>query len=115
MERVIQLKNVELSSNVSNLAVMLMENTLTYGLVANASHGLVTMNTNGTFTYTRLQIMLEQIHLHLKAKDAVLYSEIGTVTITIVSTNEAPVVTAGSISVNEDHVLSSTVSVYERC
>lgn len=57
------------------------------------SHGIVTLNSNGGFTYTPEADYSGSDSFTYKAYDADLYSDLATVTVTIDSINDAPVVT----------------------
>ena len=70
------------------------------------SHGSVTLNSNGGFTYIPTLNYYGSDSFTYKAYDGSLYSLLATVTITVNAVNDAPVATADSYSTNEDITLT---------
>ena len=68
------------------------DDSLTATKVANPSHGTVTLNSNGGFTYVPTSNYYGTDSFTYKAYDGTVYSNIATVHITVNSTNDAPVV-----------------------
>src|SRR5207237_4989056 len=64
--------------------------TLTATLVANPSHGAVTLATNGAFTYTPAANYNGSDSFTYKANDGTVDSNIATVSITMTPVNNAP-------------------------
>ncbi|MEM2258837.1 MAG: Ig-like domain-containing protein, partial [Candidatus Thermoplasmatota archaeon] len=79
--------------------------TLTAELVSNPSHGSVVLNSNGSFTYIPEANYHGEDSFTYKAYDGIAYSNIATVTITINSTNDAPIANDDSYTTDEDVVL----------
>ena len=78
------------------------EDELTFTLVDDVGHGDLTLNPNGTYSY------VPGLHFHgvvsftYRANDGLLDSATATVTITVASVNDAPIVTDDTNSGNED-------------
>ena len=70
------------------------------------SHGSVTLNSNGGFTYIPTLNYFGSDSFTYKAYDGNLYSGLATVTITINAVNDAPVANPDSYSTNEDVTLT---------
>jgi VCBS repeat-containing protein len=84
---------------------------LTAVLGAGPSTGTLTLNANGTFTYTPNAQFNGTDSFTYRAKDATLESNLATVTITVAAANDAPVLSAiGSKTVAENDTLTFTVS-----
>ncbi|MHB1033589.1 MAG: Ig-like domain-containing protein [Pirellulales bacterium] len=83
---------------------------LTAIVVANPAHGTLTLNTNGTFSYTPAANYHGSDSFTYKAKDGALESATTTVTLTINSVNDAPVAVADTYTVAEDATLTVTVA-----
>jgi VCBS repeat-containing protein len=64
---------------------------LTARLVANPSHGMLTLNTNGSFTYTPATNYTGTDSFTYKANDGITDSNVATVTVTVNPINDAPV------------------------
>jgi ankyrin repeat protein len=69
-------------------------NLLTYSVVANPGHGSVTVQSNGSFTYTPLGNYAGPDSFTFKANDGALDSAPAMVSITVIATNDAPTLTA---------------------
>ncbi len=65
-------------------------------------HGLLTLNANGSFTYTPFTNFNGTDTFTYKASDGIADSNLATVTITVTSVNDAPVVNDDSAITNED-------------
>jgi VCBS repeat-containing protein len=76
--------------------------------VSNPSHGSLTLNSNGSFTYTPTSNYNGTDSFTYKANDSKTDSNVATATITISAVNDAPVATADSYSTSEDTVLNVT-------
>jgi VCBS repeat-containing protein len=76
-------------------------NPLTASLVSDPSHGTLTLNPNGTFTYTPNAGYHGTDSFTYKANDGSADSNTATVTITVNSVNDAPVAVADGITVAE--------------
>ncbi|APG59411.1 hypothetical protein LPB144_02855 [Christiangramia salexigens] len=83
---------------------------LTAELVTGVNHGTLTLNSNGTFTYTHDGTETISDSFTYRAKDASLYSNTVTVTITITPVNDPPVANDDSFSGNEDTNIGVTLS-----
>jgi VCBS repeat-containing protein len=75
-------------------------------LVANAQHGSVTLNANGSFTYTPALNYNGPDSFTYKANDGTLDSNVATVTIAVTAVDDAPVASNDSYSTNEDTTLT---------
>jgi uncharacterized delta-60 repeat protein len=80
--------------------------TLRAVLVSGPSHGTLTLNANGSFTYTPNANYNGPDGFTYKASDGSLQSETATVTITVNSVNDAPVAAADSYALDEDTTLT---------
>ncbi|MGA2670054.1 MAG: Ig-like domain-containing protein, partial [Dehalococcoidia bacterium] len=80
--------------------------TLTAVKVTDPSHGSVTLNNNGSFTYTPTANYTGSDSFTYKANDGSLDSNTATVSITISSTNTAPVAVNDTYTTAEDTVLT---------
>ena len=98
-----------LSGNVLSNDSDIDGNSLTAVLVAGPTHGALTLNTNGSFTYTPTGNFNGLDSFSYKANDGTANSNIVTVSITITPVNDAPVATGESFTVNEDVALSGNV------
>ncbi len=74
-----------------------------------ANGGTVVNNNNGTFTYTPAANFGGSDTFNYTVSDGLL-TDVGTVTITVSNTNDAPIATADSYSVNEDETLTVPAS-----
>jgi len=79
---------------------------ITAVLVSNVSHGTLTLNTNGSFSYTPGANYNGSDSFTYKATDGESDSNTTTVTITITPVNDAPVAVANSYTGNEDVVMT---------
>ena len=80
--------------------------TLTPTVVTQPAHGTVSMNANGTFTYTPAANYHGTDSFTYKVNDGTADSADATVTITVAPVNDAPVAAADAYSVDEDNVLT---------
>ena len=80
--------------------------TLTYSVVAGPQHGSLTLNANGSYSYTSVANYSGADSFTFKANDGSLDSNTGTVSLTVVQTNHPPVATNGSFSGNEDTAIT---------
>jgi VCBS repeat-containing protein len=84
--------------------------TLTYAKASGPSHGTVTVNSDGTYTYTPALNYNGPDSFTFTANDGFLTSAPATVSLTVTPVNDAPVATASSATTAEDTALSSSVS-----
>lgn len=83
--------------------------TFSAGAVA-AAHGSVTINPNGTFTYTPTVGYIGPDAFTFKVNDGTLNSAEATVSVTVNALNTAPTVVNGSATLNENTVLNASAS-----
>ncbi|CAA9275684.1 MAG: RTX toxins and related Ca2+-binding proteins [uncultured Acidimicrobiales bacterium] len=81
-------------------------NPLTASRVTNPAHGTVTVNADGSFTYTPSVNYNGPDSFTYKANDGTADSNVATVTITVAGVNDAPVATGDSVTTPEDSPLS---------
>src|SRR5205814_1571140 len=81
-------------------------NPLTVALITGVAHGTLTLNANGSFTYTPAANYNGPDSFTYKANDGTVDSGIATVTITVNAVNDAPAAIDDSYSVNEDATLT---------
>jgi VCBS repeat-containing protein len=88
-------------------------NPLTSILNAGVSHGTLTLNANGSFTYTPTANYSGPDSFTYHASDGTLNSNIATVTITVTPVNDAPVAVNDTYTTPEDTalVVSSVLGV----
>jgi VCBS repeat-containing protein len=84
--------------------------TLTYSKVGNPSHGTVTVNSNGTFTYTPSANYNGTDSFTFKANDGNVDSNVATFNITIAAVNDNPDAVNDTATVNKNS--SGTISIY---
>ena len=82
--------------------------TLTAMVVTGPTHGTLTLNANGGFTYTPAANYNGADSFTYKANDGSLDSNVATVTIAVTAVNDAPVAVNDSYSTNEDTTLTVT-------
>ncbi len=87
--------------------------TLTAVLVSDVSDGTLSLQPNGTFTYTPDANFSGTDSFTYKANDGSADSNTVTVTITVNAVNDVPVATADTYSVNEDQTLNETTGVLD--
>src|SRR5205085_423177 len=80
--------------------------TLTAVLVSGPTSGTLTLNANGSFTYSPAANFNGSDSFTYKANDGTLDSNTVTVTSTVNAINDAPVAVADSYSTNEDTALT---------
>jgi VCBS repeat-containing protein len=80
-------------------------NSLTAVLVSGPSHGTLTLNTNGAFTYTPAADYHGSDSFSYRASDGSLTSNLATVTITLSAVNDAPTAADDANSTAEDTAL----------
>jgi VCBS repeat-containing protein len=83
-------------------------NSLTAVLVSGPSHGTLTLNANGSFTYTPASNYNGSDSFTYKANDGNADSSVVTVSITVNAVNDVPLAANNSYSTNEDVTLSVT-------
>ena len=84
--------------------------TLTATLAAQAAHGTVTLNTNGSFTYVPDTNYHGSDSFTYKVSDGTTESAPVTVSLTVTGVNDAPATQADVYSVDEDGTLTVTVA-----
>ncbi|MGQ9684219.1 MAG: Ig-like domain-containing protein, partial [Anaerolineae bacterium] len=84
--------------------------SLTALQVSDRGHGSVTLNSDGSFTYTPAADWNGVDAFAYKASDGVVASNVVTVTVTVNPVNDAPVARPDSYSTNEDTALSIPAS-----
>ena len=75
---------------------------LTAALVGAPAHGTVTLNANGSFTYTPAANYNGPDSFTYRANDGTADSNVATVSITITAVNDAPAAAADAFTTNED-------------
>jgi len=80
--------------------------TLTAQRVSGPSHGALTLNSNGSFTYTPTTNYTGSDSFTYMASDGALTSNIATVGITVVAVNQAPVAANDNYSTNQNTALN---------
>src|SRR6185436_5937446 len=85
-------------------------NPLTAVLVTDAAHGAVTVNANGSFSYTPAANYGGPDSFTYKANDGSLDSNVATVTIVVASINDAPSFTKGADQTVANYAGAQTVS-----
>ncbi len=78
---------------------------LTATLVADATHGVVTLNANGSFTYTPVADYHGPDSFTYRANDGTSDSNLATVNLTVTPVNDAPVAMGDTDSTHEDSAL----------
>src|SRR5439155_1629089 len=71
-------------------------------LVSGPSHGTLTLNADGRFSYTPAANYNGPDSFTFKANDVSADSNVATVAITVIPVNDAPVVVSGGYTTNED-------------
>src|SRR5207237_494912 len=79
---------------------------LTAILVSGPSHGTLTLNSNGSFTYTPHADYNGPDNFTYKANDGSLDSSVATASLTVTAVNDAPVAASDNYSTAEDTPLS---------
>ena len=79
---------------------------LTAVLVSNVTHGALTLNADGSFSYTPDSNYTGTDSFTYKANDGTTDSNVATVTITVTSVNDSPVANNDTYGTNEDTVLN---------
>jgi VCBS repeat-containing protein len=81
-------------------------NPLTAAVVTGPGHGTLSLNANGTFTYTPAADFAGSDTFTYRASDGTLTSNVATVTITVTATNDAPTAAADIYDTPEDTALT---------
>jgi VCBS repeat-containing protein len=84
--------------------------SLTYSKVDSPTNGTVTVNSNGTYSYTPNANFNGTDSFTFKANDGALDSSAASVSITVVAVNDAPVATTASITTDEDNAKTGTLT-----
>ncbi|MES2657777.1 MAG: Ig-like domain-containing protein [Verrucomicrobiota bacterium] len=85
-------------------------NPLTASLSTGPSHGTLSLNANGGFTYTPTAGYSGPDSFTYRTNDGLLNSSIATVTLTVIAVNTAPVATNDSYSTNQSTMLTVPAS-----
>ena len=80
--------------------------SLTAVLVTGPTHGTLTLNSNGSFTYTPTANYNGPDSFTYRVSDGSALSNIATVSLTVTAVNDAPVAVNNSYSTNEDTQLT---------
>ena len=83
---------------------------LTAIIVANPSHGSVTLNPNGSFTYTPSTNYNGPDSFTYKANDGTVNGNVATVNITVTAVNDPPVAIDDVYTINEDTTLTTSAA-----
>ena len=83
---------------------------LNFILVTSPSHGTLTLNSNGSFSYVPAQYFHGTDSFTFKANDGYVDSNVSTVTLTVRHVNQAPVAAGGSAIGDESTTLTGTVT-----
>jgi VCBS repeat-containing protein len=84
--------------------------TLTYGVVNGPAHGALTLNPNGSFTYTPSANYNGADSFTFRASDGSLFSNTATVALTVTPVNDPPVTVADSYSAQMNTTLTVTAA-----
>ena len=87
--------------------------TLTYSLVGGASHGGVTLQTDGSFHYVPNENYNGADSFTFKANDGEYDSNVASFSITVTPVNDAPLANGGAVSTNEDTPLAGMVTAHD--
>src|ERR671922_211181 len=96
--------------NDSVLCADAQSDTLTYTKLSGPSHGALTLNANGTFTYTPDANYNGPDSFTFKANDGIVDSNVATFNITVGAVNDAPVAVNDSALTDEDTAVDIGVS-----
>ena len=83
---------------------------LTYHLVGDVSHGSLTFNPDGSYTYTPEADFFGTDSFIYRATDGSLDSDVATVTITVNPVNDTPIASSGSLTTAEDTAATNTLA-----
>src|SRR5207245_623958 len=86
------------------------DTTLTAMVVTGPAHGTLTLNADGSFTYTPAANYNGSDSFTYKANDGIVDSNAATVTITIAAVNDAPVASNQAVATDEDTARAITLS-----
>ncbi len=83
---------------------------LTFSLVGAPTHGTVTVNADGSYSYTPAASFSGTDSFTFKANDGLVDSNVATLTITVTHVNHAPVAAAGKLAVDRNTTKTGTVT-----
>jgi VCBS repeat-containing protein len=86
--------------------------TLDYFLISDVSHGTLTLNSDGTFTYTPAVNFNGTDSFTWKVSDGTADSNIATATITVSAMNDVPAAADHTFTIDEDTVLNDSLTAY---
>ena len=95
-------EDVALTGNVLGNDTDVDSATLSATLVSGAAHGSVTLNPDGSFTYTPNANFFGTDSFAYKANDGTLDSNVTTVSLTVNPVNDAPLANADAFTLDED-------------
>ena len=101
-----QVLNVPAAGVLANDVDTTGGNAMTAALVAGPSHGNVTLNSDGSFTYTPAANYSGSDSYTYKANDGTVDSNVATVNITVIPVNNPPVAVDNAYGTAEDTVLT---------
>jgi VCBS repeat-containing protein len=103
--------NQDTANNGGNLAATDVDgDALTFSKVSDPANGTVTVNANGSFSYTPNAGFTGADSFSFKANDGTVDSNTATVNITVSHVNHAPTATAGTLAVNRNTAKAGLVS-----
>ncbi len=98
--------NEDTTLNSSVVCTDAQANTLSYSVVTPPTHGTLTLNADGSFSYTPAANYNGPDSFTLRANDGTLDSNTATVNITVTAVNDAPVAVNDSYTTAEDTTLT---------
>ena len=105
-------EDTALAMNLLAAASDIDGDTLTASIVAGAQHGQVTINADGSFTYTPDINFNGVDSFTYKVNDGALDSNIATVTLAVAAVNDAPVAADAAVATQEDSALVLDLRTY---
>jgi VCBS repeat-containing protein len=105
-------EDTALAMNLLAAATDIEGDKLTAAIVAGAQHGQVSINADGSFTYTPELNFNGVDSFTYKVNDGLLDSNIATVTLTVAAVNDAPVAADAAVTTAEDTALVIDLFAY---